>query len=134
MIVVAPVDGQFAARQAQMGASSGQTGARARDQSGAGGGAAGQRRACAAFPNAQKNIVRRKNLGERDIDPLRKERVDFNRAPQRIEIDFGGVGYEKGGWTPPFSIARQGNQAAIDCLIRFMAEFSSCRMRSAETL
>jgi len=33
-----------------------------------------------------------------------------------------------------FRFADERIQAAIDCLIRFMAEFSSCRMRSAETL
>ncbi len=95
MVVVAPLDEQLAAVQHQGRSAIRQITASGGDQSCAGAGAAGPGQARAAFPNAKADAVTAENLGEADVDLLRKKQVVLDRQPGRGDGRSFDIGDEE---------------------------------------
>ena len=81
VVALAPFDRQVAAGQRHRHRAPGEALARGRDQRRAGGRAAGAGEAGAALPDAQHDVVRRRDLRERDIGALGKDRVVLEQRP-----------------------------------------------------
>ena len=96
-VAFAPGDGERSAGQLDLGGAGELAEPDAGDQRRAGGGAAGQRRAGAAFPDAQARMAGIADLGEADIGALGEERVVLDKRPDLVELDRGGVVDEEDG-------------------------------------
>ena len=94
-VVFAPSDDERAARQINPRFAAGEAAPRRGDQSRAGGRAAGERRADAALPDPQPDVVGSDDLGERHVDLLGKQRMRLEARPQCFNRRVGDVGDEK---------------------------------------
>jgi len=85
MIVVTPVDHEFAAVDADRYTAAGQATAMGRDRCGAGARAAGERQSNVALPYPQTQGIGSDQLGDADIRAFGKDRIVFELGPEGLD-------------------------------------------------
>ena len=86
VVALAPFDGKVAAWQRDRHLAAGAREPRGGDSRSAGRGAAGLGEAGAALPGADHDAIARRRCGERDVGPLRKQRMVLELRPDPGEI------------------------------------------------
>src|SRR5665647_1894708 len=92
VVALAPLDGEFAARQPDLHDAVGALQPRRGHRGGAGRRAAGFGKPRAALPGADGDVAAIDDMGQRDIGALREDRVVFQQRPEAAEI-IGAVSY-----------------------------------------